>query len=50
MRIEDIDGPRTVPGAAEDILATLERFGMHADEPPVWQSQRMARYSKRWSN
>ena len=44
VRIEDIDGPRTVPGAAEDILATLERFGMHADEPPVWQSTRMARY------
>lgn len=44
VRIEDIDGPRTVPGAAEDILATLDRFGMHADEPPVWQSQRTARY------
>jgi glutamyl-Q tRNA(Asp) synthetase len=46
VRVEDIDGPRTVPGAAEDILATLERFGMHADEPPVWQSQRMARYQQ----
>ncbi|MBB5497408.1 tRNA glutamyl-Q(34) synthetase GluQRS [Paraburkholderia sp. MM5384-R2] len=44
VRVEDIDGPRTVPGAAEDILATLERFGMRADETPVWQSQRMARY------
>ena len=46
VRVEDIDGPRTVPGAAEDILATLERFGMHADEKPVWQSQRMARYEQ----
>jgi glutamyl-Q tRNA(Asp) synthetase len=46
VRIEDIDGPRTVPGAAEDILATLERFGLHADEPPVWQSQRTARYQQ----
>ncbi|MFL9907560.1 tRNA glutamyl-Q(34) synthetase GluQRS [Paraburkholderia sp. RL17-337-BIB-A] len=46
VRIEDIDGPRTVPGAAEDILTTLERFGMHADEPPVWQSRRMARYQE----
>jgi glutamyl-Q tRNA(Asp) synthetase len=46
VRIEDIDGPRTVPGAAEDILATLERFGMHADETPVWQSQRTARYQQ----
>ncbi|MFM0739528.1 tRNA glutamyl-Q(34) synthetase GluQRS [Paraburkholderia xenovorans] len=44
VRIEDIDGPRTIPGAAEDILATLERFGMHADEPPLWQSRRTARY------
>ncbi|MBB5416613.1 tRNA glutamyl-Q(34) synthetase GluQRS [Paraburkholderia atlantica] len=46
VRVEDIDGPRTVPGAAEDILATLERFGMRADETPVWQSQRMARYQQ----
>jgi glutamyl-Q tRNA(Asp) synthetase len=44
VRVEDIDGPRTVPGAAEDILATLEHFGMRADEPPVWQSTRTARY------
>ncbi|CAG9221853.1 Glutamyl-Q tRNA(Asp) synthetase [Paraburkholderia sabiae] len=46
VRIEDIDGPRTVPGAAEDILDTLTRFGMVADEPPVWQSQRMALYQR----
>ncbi|MFP4893608.1 tRNA glutamyl-Q(34) synthetase GluQRS [Paraburkholderia sp. EG304] len=46
VRVEDIDGPRTVPGAAEDILATLERFGMRADETPVWQSQRIARYQQ----
>ncbi|WP_322054703.1 tRNA glutamyl-Q(34) synthetase GluQRS [Paraburkholderia bannensis] len=44
VRVEDIDGPRTVPGAAEDILATLERFGFHADEPPVWQSARIGLY------
>lgn len=46
VRIEDIDGPRTVRGAAEDILATLEQFGMHADEPPLWQSQRTVRYQE----
>nr|WKF58898.1 Glutamyl-Q tRNA(Asp) synthetase [Paraburkholderia busanensis] len=46
VRIEDIDAPRTVPGAADDILATLAHFGMHADEPPVWQSHRMARYQQ----
>ncbi len=44
VRIEDIDGPRTVPGAAERILATLECFGMCPDEPPVWQSRRTALY------
>ncbi|WP_322091766.1 tRNA glutamyl-Q(34) synthetase GluQRS [Paraburkholderia bannensis] len=44
VRVEDIDGPRTVPGAAQDILATLERFGFHADEPPVWQSARIGLY------
>ncbi|WP_109478529.1 tRNA glutamyl-Q(34) synthetase GluQRS [Paraburkholderia sp. C35] len=46
VRIEDIDAPRTVPGAAEDILDTLARFGMVADEPPVWQSQRMPLYQQ----
>lgn len=46
VRIEDVDAPRTVPGAAEDILATLARFGMEADEPPVWQSARSAQYAQ----
>lgn len=44
VRIEDVDGPRTVPGAADDILATLARFHMHSDEPPVWQSRRDEAY------
>jgi glutamyl-Q tRNA(Asp) synthetase len=46
VRIEDIDGPRTVPGAAADILATLDQFGLRADEPPVWQSERSAQYQQ----
>lgn len=46
VRIEDIDAPRTVPGAAQDILDTLARFGMVADEPPVCQSQRMPLYQQ----
>ncbi|MEZ2349397.1 tRNA glutamyl-Q(34) synthetase GluQRS [Caballeronia sp. RCC_10] len=46
VRIEDVDAPRTVPGAADDILATLGAFGMHSDEPPVWQSRRDAAYAK----
>ena len=44
VRIEDIDGPRTVPGADRQILATLDAFGMHTDEPPVWQSARTSDY------
>ncbi|MCX5541925.1 tRNA glutamyl-Q(34) synthetase GluQRS [Paraburkholderia sp. CNPSo 3076] len=44
VRVEDIDGPRTVPGAVEDILATLAAFGFHADEPPEWQSRRIDLY------
>ena len=46
IRIEDIDGPRTVPGAAEDIMDTLGKFGMRSDEQPVWQSQREAKYQQ----
>lgn len=46
VRIEDVDGPRSMPGVAEDILATLARFGMHSDEPPVWQSQRDGAYEQ----
>ena len=45
VRIEDIDGPRTVPGADQAILQTLARFGMQSDEPPVWQSARTAHYA-----
>jgi len=44
VRIEDIDAPRTVPGAADEILVTLARFGLHADAPPEWQSRRIDRY------
>jgi glutamyl-Q tRNA(Asp) synthetase len=44
VRIEDIDEARTVPGAAEDILATLQVFGMPHDGEVVWQSRRKALY------
>ncbi|TWG89193.1 glutamyl-Q tRNA(Asp) synthetase [Cupriavidus gilardii J11] len=45
VRIEDIDYPRCVPGADQQILDTLARLGMHPDEPPVWQSRREAHYA-----
>ncbi len=46
VRIEDIDAMRTVEGAADRILATLHAFGMHSDEPPVWQSRRIPAYEE----
>ena len=45
VRIEDVDTPRCVPGADHQILAQLAACGLHADEPPVWQSQRNALYT-----
>ena len=44
VRIEDIDTPRTVPGAASEILRTLEQFGLYWDETEVYQSQRLDFY------
>ena len=44
IRMEDLDGPRVVPGAARDILATLAGFGLLPDEPVLYQSGRMAAY------
>ncbi|MGI5308519.1 tRNA glutamyl-Q(34) synthetase GluQRS [Rheinheimera sp. WS51] len=44
LRIEDIDSPRTVAGAASSIMQTLEQFGLFWDGPVIYQSQRLARY------
>lgn len=44
LRIEDLDTPRTVPGAADDQLRTLEAFGLEWDGAIVWQSQRREAY------
>lgn len=44
VRVEDIDPPREVDGAADDILRTLEAFGMHWDGPVVYQSRRVEAY------
>jgi glutamyl-Q tRNA(Asp) synthetase len=40
VRIEDLDPPREVAGAARQILDALAAFGLVADEPPLWQSAR----------
>jgi glutamyl-Q tRNA(Asp) synthetase len=44
LRIEDVDAPRTVPGAAEAIIATLARFGFEWDGDVAWQSARSKTY------
>jgi glutamyl/glutaminyl-tRNA synthetase len=44
LRIEDLDPPREVPGAADDILRTLEAFGLEWDGPVTYQSRRGDRY------
>ena len=44
LRIEDIDEPRTVPGAAAHICDALAALGMHWDGEVLWQSQRTSIY------
>lgn len=44
VRIEDIDPPREKPGASEQILATLESFGLEWDGDVVFQSTRREVY------
>lgn len=46
VRMEDIDTPRNVPGAADDILRTLEAFGFAWDGEVVCQSSRRAAYGE----
>jgi len=44
VRVEDLDPPREIVGAAERQLAILGAFGLRSDEPVVRQSDRHARY------
>lgn len=44
LRIEDIDKPRTVPGAADAILRSLERHHLHWDGSVIRQSERLSLY------
>ncbi|HEY4646113.1 MAG TPA: tRNA glutamyl-Q(34) synthetase GluQRS [Steroidobacteraceae bacterium] len=44
VRIEDLDAPRMIPGAADQILRTLEHFGFEWDGPVTRQSDRLDLY------
>lgn len=44
LRIEDLDSQRQIPGAADAIQHTLERFGLHWDGPVLYQGTRRAAY------
>ncbi len=46
LRIEDIDEPRTVPGADCVILGQLEALGLRWDEAPVRQTARHRLYER----
>lgn len=44
LRMEDLDKPRELPGAADAILRTLENYALYWDGPVLYQSQRAAAY------
>jgi glutamyl-Q tRNA(Asp) synthetase len=44
VRVEDIDPPREVAGAADDQLRTLTAFGLTSDAPVIRQAERGALY------
>jgi glutamyl-Q tRNA(Asp) synthetase len=44
VRMEDVDEPRSQPGAADDILRTLEAFGFEWDGTVLYQSAREEAY------
>jgi glutamyl-Q tRNA(Asp) synthetase len=48
VRMEDIDPPREVAGSAAGIVQELERLGMHADGPVLYQSTRLQAYREAW--
>ena len=46
VRIDDLDPPREVAGAAQDILQTLQAYGLHWDGDIIYQSRRSQAYEK----
>lgn len=51
VRMEDLDKPREIPGAADRILHILQAYGLHWDGEILRQSERLDQYQavvKRW--
>jgi glutamyl-Q tRNA(Asp) synthetase len=44
VRLDDLDAPRQVPGMADDILRTLDSFGLHWDGEVARQSLHLNEY------
>ena len=44
VRIEDIDPPREIAGASEDILETLQAYGLQWDKKVIYQHQQSEYY------
>lgn len=44
VRMDDLDQPRVIAGAADTILRQLEALGLHWDDTIIFQSQRTDRY------
>jgi len=50
LRMEDLDAPREMPGAADAILKALEAFGFEWDGSVIHQSQRFDAYAAALEN
>lgn len=46
VRMEDLDKPREMKGAADSILRQLEAFGLQWDDAVIYQSQRLDDYAQ----
>ena len=46
LRFDDLDAPRCLPGIEHLIVQQLAVLGLVPDAPPLWQSQRGARYAQ----
>ncbi len=44
LRVDDLDLPRVVPGAGDEILRQLEAFGLEWDGPVIYQHRRIPQY------